>query len=501
MDNPQNSLYRFIIDDNISPQIIEYLLSGNFKVVPFRFVQQVKKNKRQAVNEKSVFLTADARYLNKKFLGRYVSQGICKVIIQAPEESIQHEYGNLIARFIEHIGLSGKKKISELIIEIGKTIVVHRSIDKAEVSEEYSFTITGGKFFFTKADKKYDMTQYKKQLLDIGKMRKGHLRYDDIYNVLPPYLSDAKTVDDTINFLKEKGIKVIEIADNRERGEHDLLASRFGDIKGPLDQELFDMEQDIEKSLQDMLAGLYEPPEEKRVPATAVQDAAASEPPPAVTVSAKIHLPNIPHISNVSPGITEGAFMSVSKEQKREKKQALLKERQPIDKFASLMEGAVERGQDDAEIPKLYDSPKLSNDRRLSLYAGIVGRRAEEIVVKLLQENLTGGEKEGIVWRSRQGETPGWDIDYANADGQLIAIEVKGTTGKSFPNVEITGNEWEAACKLQDRFWLYLVTECFTTDPKIQRIQNPYLMKESGKMSVTPILWRMELLRDSANIE
>ena len=50
-------------------------------------------------------------------------------------------------------------------------------------------------------------------------------------------------------------------------------------------------------------------------------------------------------------------------------------------------------------------------------------------------------QKSTIRWRAQEGYTPGWDIEYADERGNIVAIEVKGTTGYAFPNVELTGNE------------------------------------------------------------
>ncbi len=145
-------------------------------------------------------------------------------------------------------------------------------------------------------------------------------------------------------------------------------------------------------------------------------------------------------------------------------------------------------------MPKFYSKLRIENDRRLSLYASRVGERAEEIVIKYLYETLLDEEKPTIKWISKRGETPGWDIEYLDSAKNLVAIEVKGTTGQSFSNIEITGNEWEAAEELKNFYWIYLISKCLSTDPQIQRINNPFQQKELGVLDVTPILWRIELL-------
>jgi hypothetical protein len=137
---------------------------------------------------------------------------------------------------------------------------------------------------------------------------------------------------------------------------------------------------------------------------------------------------------------------------------------------------------------------RFDNDRRLSLYAKLVGERGEKIVLKYLADTLMPSESASIRWISKSGETPGWDIEYYDSNNNMVAIEVKGTNGKNFPNIEITGNEWDAAIELQDQYWIYLVSDCLGTNPKIQRLQNPFKLKELGSLRTTPILWRIEMI-------
>jgi hypothetical protein len=42
-----------------------------------------------------------------------------------------------------------------------------------------------------------------------------------------------------------------------------------------------------------------------------------------------------------------------------------------------------------------------------------------------------------IRWISQEGLTPGWDLQYENHDGEVIAVEVKGTTGPVFGSVDV----------------------------------------------------------------
>ena len=148
----------------------------------------------------------------------------------------------------------------------------------------------------------------------------------------------------------------------------------------------------------------------------------------------------------------------------------------------------------DVEISRAVNNTNLNSDRRISKYAKMVGDRGEEIVIKYLKQTLSDQEKKTIRWISHEGATPGWDIEYLNLNGNLIAIEVKGTTGDHFLSVEITDNEWNAAFQLKDNYYLYLVSKCITRNPIIKPIQNPYKLTEIGILMVTPIIWKIELI-------
>jgi len=148
----------------------------------------------------------------------------------------------------------------------------------------------------------------------------------------------------------------------------------------------------------------------------------------------------------------------------------------------------------DDNIPKIVGESELLNGRRISRNAKLVGDRGEEIVLKHLTQTLSSKEKETITWRSHEGETPGWDIDYANLNNILLAIEVKATTENYFSSIEISDNEWSAAMRLADHYYIYLVTKCASRNPQIQILQNPYKLRESGKLLVTPLIWKIELI-------
>lgn len=65
-----------------------------------------------------------------------------------------------------------------------------------------------------------------------------------------------------------------------------------------------------------------------------------------------------------------------------------------------------------------------------------------------------------------------WDIESDDAQGVVVRyIEVKGRGPEDASEVSLTENEWEAARRLGDKHWLYIVR---LGDGMMWLIQNPY---------------------------
>ncbi len=67
---------------------------------------------------------------------------------------------------------------------------------------------------------------------------------------------------------------------------------------------------------------------------------------------------------------------------------------------------------------------------------------------------------------------PGYDLLSQRPDGSELAIEVKGRACGG--EVEISQNEWVKACNLGERYWLYVVHDCATSQPHLRRIRDPW---------------------------
>ena len=127
---------------------------------------------------------------------------------------------------------------------------------------------------------------------------------------------------------------------------------------------------------------------------------------------------------------------------------------------------------------------------RRTTHSKLIGDHSERIVEKYLRETLSAKERARL--RPVPDENLGWDIEYVDKTGKLVAIEVKGTKGPRFPNVEVTAGEWKAAMDHRIQYWLYLVAECMSKRPKIEKVQDPFGMHQKGNWEVTPLLWRLE---------
>ena len=79
---------------------------------------------------------------------------------------------------------------------------------------------------------------------------------------------------------------------------------------------------------------------------------------------------------------------------------------------------------------------------------------------------------------------PGFDLLATQPNGDVRSIEVKGRAGESAIQLEL--NEWKQACHLEDRYWLYVVFDCATPDPRLVRVRDPFrrLLAKSRESSV-----------------
>jgi transcriptional regulator with XRE-family HTH domain/superfamily II DNA or RNA helicase len=64
----------------------------------------------------------------------------------------------------------------------------------------------------------------------------------------------------------------------------------------------------------------------------------------------------------------------------------------------------------------------------------------------------------------------GYDLEGYRANGEIVAIEVKGRADRG--PIQLTENEWPTAINVRDRYWLYVVVDC-AKNPVLYRVQDP----------------------------
>lgn len=81
----------------------------------------------------------------------------------------------------------------------------------------------------------------------------------------------------------------------------------------------------------------------------------------------------------------------------------------------------------------------------------------------------------------------GYDLESHRANGEKIAIEVKGRASRSV--VHMTENEWPTAANVRDKYYLYTVFDCAST-PQLFRVQDPFgklLVKSQQSFTINPV--------------
>jgi len=83
-------------------------------------------------------------------------------------------------------------------------------------------------------------------------------------------------------------------------------------------------------------------------------------------------------------------------------------------------------------------------------------------------------------------DNPGFDLLSVREGSEKRAIEVKGRAAMG--DVEVSANEWAKACNMRDGYWLYVVYDCATPNPRLVRVQDPFgslLAKAKGSVLIS----------------
>ena len=97
-------------------------------------------------------------------------------------------------------------------------------------------------------------------------------------------------------------------------------------------------------------------------------------------------------------------------------------------------------------------------------------RNIEAIAIRVARNFEADRYNARVVDVSAPNLAKGYDLESHRANGEIVAIEVKGRAGRG--PVQLTENEWPTAANVRDRYWLYVVVDC-ATNPVLYRVQDP----------------------------
>ena len=128
-----------------------------------------------------------------------------------------------------------------------------------------------------------------------------------------------------------------------------------------------------------------------------------------------------------------------------------------------------------------------------------LGDRGEKIVYDAEIERIRSDfdlteakAKKKVKWVSRDSDAYGYDILSVNKGGTPRYIEVKATQGDvGDMDFYYTQNELETAKKYGKDYYIYIVYNILSSEPKIWVLQNPFLKK--GKLELLPIKYKVKV--------
>ena len=144
-------------------------------------------------------------------------------------------------------------------------------------------------------------------------------------------------------------------------------------------------------------------------------------------------------------------------------------------------------------------STTQGRERRYSPESRKVGDAGERIVMRYERERLINLGRNDLAdrvrWHGQKQEFVGWDINSFDDAGKEFFIEVKASVGKTISCVNLTVNEWGAACDSarRGRYYIYIVTNVLSATPRIERLHNPASFVENGQLSCEAIVYELRL--------
>ena len=143
---------------------------------------------------------------------------------------------------------------------------------------------------------------------------------------------------------------------------------------------------------------------------------------------------------------------------------------------------------------------KQNRQRRYSPESRKVGDAGERVVMSYERERLIRRGRQDLAdrvrWHGPEREFCGWDVTSFDDCGNELFIEVKSSIGKVISCVNLTVNEWEAACDAarRDRYYIYIVTNALSATPNIE-LRNPASYVDGRQLSCEAIVYELQLIR------
>jgi len=119
-------------------------------------------------------------------------------------------------------------------------------------------------------------------------------------------------------------------------------------------------------------------------------------------------------------------------------------------------------------LPSRDPEDKLRHDQEVERIAMQVARAFEESFGARVEDVSTPQ----LAIQAGLSQSPGFDLLSHRPSKERRSIEVKGR--RSVGDIELTENEWARAANLRQDYWLYVVYDCATGQPRLLRVQDPF---------------------------
>ena len=119
-------------------------------------------------------------------------------------------------------------------------------------------------------------------------------------------------------------------------------------------------------------------------------------------------------------------------------------------------------------VPSQDPADRLRHDAQVEAVAVRFARAYEEALGAIVRDVSTPS----AALAAGLEERPGFDLLSTRPGAESLCIEVKGRADVG--DIELTENEWVKACNLRERYWLYVVYDCASAQPRLLRVQDPF---------------------------